>query len=265
MLPADGFWRVAIGLSDTWRMNTEELERRLATLRAKRGYLLPHHGLLAVTSERLLAAYDEAYTALALEMKTLSVRDRELVWLAVLIATDEAAATHHIPKFLGGGGTALEVEAVLRLTALLKGTGAYEFVQAHWERHLPGFDAVRAYRDAVQATAAPLTARDAWLCACSVHAALGRFDWLRHAITAAYAAHVAEPDLAEALSIMMFPGSVPHFVEASRTWLELIRSGAVRPSPAFAAWAALPGQGGHDETVAPVTSTSASSPAVPGR
>lgn len=242
-------------------MNTEELDRRLATLRAKRGYLLPHHGLLAVTSERLLAAYDEAYTALALEMKTLTVRDRELVWLAVLIATDEAAATHHIPKFLDGGGTAAEVEAVLRLTALLRGNGAYEFVQTHWERHLPGFDAVRAYQAAVEAVAVPLSPRDAWLCACSVHAALGRFGWLRHALVAAYGRQVAEVDLAEALSIMMFPGSVPHFVEAARTWLELIRSGAVTPSPAFAAWAALPGQGGHDETVAPVAST----PAATGR
>ena len=216
-------------------MDAKELQRRLASLKAKRGYLLPHHGLLAVTSERLLAAYDEAYTALALEMKTLSVRDRELVWLAVLIATDEAAATHHIPKFLDGGGTAPEVEAVLRLTALLKGATAYEFVQAHWA--------------GVEAAAAPLSPRDAWLCACSVHAALGRFSWLRHALVAAYGCGVAEADLAEALSIMMFPGSVPHFVEAARTWLDLIRSGAVTPSPAFAAWAALPGQGGYDEVV----------------
>jgi alkylhydroperoxidase/carboxymuconolactone decarboxylase family protein YurZ len=230
-------------------MDAEELQRRLASLKAKRGYLLPHHGLLAVTSERLLAAYDEAYTALALEMKTLSVRDRELVWLAVLIATDEAAATHHIPKFLNGGGSAPEVEAVLRLTALLKGATAYEFVQAHWAPHLPGFDAVRAYRAGVEAAAAPLSPRDAWLCACSVHAALGRFSWLRHALVAAYGCGVAEADLAEALSIMMFPGSVPHFVEAARTWLDLIRSGAVTPSPAFAAWAALPGQGGYDEVV----------------
>ena len=64
---------------------------------------------------------------------------------------------------------------------------------------------------------------------------------------AAYARQVAEADLAEALSIMMFPGSVPYFVEAARVWLELIRAGRVQPSPAFAAWAALEGQGGHEE------------------
>jgi alkylhydroperoxidase/carboxymuconolactone decarboxylase family protein YurZ len=225
----------------------QSLERRLAAVQAKRGYLLPHHGLLAITSPSLLAAYDQAYTALALEMKTLSVRDRELVWLAVLIATDEVVASHHIPKFLQGGGTVAEFEAVLRLTAVLKGSTAFEFVHAHWEPHVPGFDTVRAYRTAVEASAAPLSARDAWLCACSVHAACGRFEWLRQALMAAYARQVAEADLAEALSIMMFPGSVPHFVEAARTWLELIRDAHVQASPAFATWAALPGQGGYDE------------------
>ena len=77
-------------------MTPDELSRRLAPIQAKRGYLLPHHGLLAVTSPNLLQAYDQLYTAIALDPKTLSVRDRELVWLAVLIATDEALATHHI-------------------------------------------------------------------------------------------------------------------------------------------------------------------------
>lgn len=231
-------------------LTADELQRRVAPLRAKRGYLLPHHGLLAATSGQLLQAYDQAYTALALEMKTLSVRDRELVWLAVLIATDEALASHHIPKFFGGGGTPAEFDAVVRLTALVQGSGAFRFVDRHWARHVPAFDAAASYRAAVVAVAAPLSPRDVWLCACAVHAARGDFDdegGLRDALIAAYDAGVAEPDLAEALSIMMFPGSVPYYVEAARVWLELIRAGRVQPSPAFAAWAALEGQGGHAE------------------
>ncbi len=80
-----------------------DIGARLQALKAKRGYLLPHHGLMAVTSEKLLAAYDAAYTALALDMRVLNVHDREFVWLAILIATDEALATHHIPKFQKAG------------------------------------------------------------------------------------------------------------------------------------------------------------------
>lgn len=225
----------------------EALKDRLAAVKAKRGYLLPHHGLLAVTSERLLEAYDNAYTAIALDEKVLSKRDRELVWLAVLIATDEAIATHHIPKFMNAGGTLPEFVAVLALTSFLEGATCYDFVADHWERHLPGLDTDAEYARAVERVAAPLSPRDAWMCACAVHAARANFRLLRLAIIGAYRAEVAEADLAEALSIVMFPGSVPHFVEAARVWMETIRDGAVTPSPAFAAWAGMEGQGGFDE------------------
>ena len=228
-------------------MTPEELNRRLSGVQAKRGYLLPHHGLLAITSPSMLQAYDNLYTALALDHKTLSVRDRELVWLAVLVACDEALATHHIARFYEGGGSDAEFKAVLQLTASLKGVTAYRFVQTHWLPHLPSIDIVAAYREAVERAGQPLSRRDTWLCACSVHAALAHFDWLHHALVAAYASQVDEMDLAEALTLMMFPGSVPHFVEAARVWMAAIRGGHVNASPAFATWANLQGQGGYDE------------------
>ena len=178
---------------------------------------------------------------------TLSVRDRELVWLAVLIATDEALATHHIPRFLEGGGQMAEFDAVLRLTASLKGVTAYRFLQTHWSARVPGLDLAQSYRQAMERAGQPLSPRDVWMCACSVHAALGHFDWLREALRAAYAQQVSELDLAEAVGIMMFPGSVPHYVEAAKVWMNLIREGQVQASPAFAAWAAMEGQGGYDE------------------
>ncbi len=228
-------------------MTPEELKQRLAPIQAKRGYLLPHHGLMAVASPAILEAYDRLYTAIALDHKTLSVRDRELVWLAVLIATDEALATHHIPRFIEGGGRMEEFDAVLRLTASLKGVTAHRFVQAHWAAHLPGLDLAKSYREGMERAGAPLSPRDVWMCACAVHAALAHFDMLRQALQAAYARQVAEADLAEALSIMMFPGSVPHYVEAAKVWMNLIREGEVSASPAFAAWARMDGQGGYDE------------------
>jgi alkylhydroperoxidase/carboxymuconolactone decarboxylase family protein YurZ len=226
---------------------SSEITARLAAVKAKRGYLLPHHGLLAVASQRLLEAYDNAYAALALEHKVLSVHDREIVWLAVLIATDEAIASHHIPKFMADGGTMAEFEAVARLAAFAMGARGYVFLNDHWHAHLPGFDPWASYRAGLLAAAAPLTPRLTWLAAVPLHAARGDFKLVRHAIAAAYAAGVPEPELAEALSIMMFPGSVPRFVEAAKVWLHLIREGAVTPSPEFQAWADLQGQGGYDE------------------
>ena len=225
-----------------------ELKDQLASLKAKRGYLLPHHGLLAITSPQLLKAYDEAYTAIALDMKILTIRDRELVWLAVLIATDEALASHHIPKFLLGGGSTEEFTAIVRLTAYLKGSDAFSFVAQHWQHHITGYDGFRDYATAAGIIAHPLSHRDIWLCAPAVHAALGRLELFKRSMIEAYAHDVAELDLAEALSIMMFPGSVPYYVEAAKIWLQLIRDGAVKASGAFKAWADLEGQGGYEET-----------------
>jgi len=232
-----------------------DIAARLQAVKAKRGYLLPHHGLLAITSERMLEAYDQAYTALALEPRVLSVHDREFVWLAILIATDEALATHHIPKFRAGGGTDGEIAAVLRLTAFALGARAYDFVAAHWAPHLPTIDVEAAYASGLTANAEGATPRLAVLAAAAVHAARADHGRLRAAIRRAYAEGVTEADLAEALSLVMFPGSVPYFVEAARVWLELIRSGEVTPSPAFAAWAGLDGQGGYDEAVAHAATT----------
>ncbi|WP_158639042.1 carboxymuconolactone decarboxylase family protein [Elioraea rosea] len=224
-----------------------EIEARLQAVRAKRGYLLPHHGLLAITSPAMLEAYDHAYTELAIAQRVLSPHDREFVWLAILIATDEALATHHIAKFQGAGGTDAEVEAAIRLTAWAVGARAYAFVQEHWRAHLPGIDVGASYRAALAANAGDVKLRIAVPAAAAVHAARGDWFLLEQAIMMAYAREVPEVELAEAISLMMFPGSVPRFVEAAGVWLGLIRARRVTPSPSFAAWAALEGQGGFDE------------------
>jgi alkylhydroperoxidase/carboxymuconolactone decarboxylase family protein YurZ len=224
-----------------------EIEARLRAVRAKRGYLLPHHGLLAITSQAMLDAYDAAYTELAIAPRLLSAHDREFVWLAILISTDEALATHHIAKFLGAGGTHAEVEVAMRLTAWAIGARAYTFVQVHWRPHLPGLDVAESYRASLLRNAEPVPPRVAIPAVAAVHAARGDWWLLEQAILLAYAHAVPEAELAEALSLVMFPGSVPRFVEAAGVWLRLIREGRVAPSPTFAAWARLQGQGGWDE------------------
>ena len=230
--------------------NEDDLKRRLAEAQKKRGYLLPHHGLLALASPELLAAYDRAYTVLALEPRVLSVHDREFVWLAILIATDEALATHHIPKFRAGGGTDAEIEAILALAALTLGVRAYRFVGAHWQAHLPTIDVKRGYLAATEALSAKADRRLVRMALAAIHACAGAWDALRWEIEAAYAAKVPEMDLAEALSLVMFPGSVPRFVEAAGVWQDMIAKGEVPASRPFTIWANLAGQGGYDEASA---------------
>jgi alkylhydroperoxidase/carboxymuconolactone decarboxylase family protein YurZ len=223
----------------------EGLAERLAQVHARRGYLLPHHGLMALTAPRLLEAYDAAYGALALDDRVLSHHDREFVWLAILIATDEAIATHHIPKFLDAGGTAAEVGAIMALTAAACGFRAYGFVHAHWRPHLPGIEPEALWRSALAQAGSGAAPRLVHLAALAVHACNAEWTGLGWQLRAAYAAGVPEAEMAEALSLTMFPGSVPHFVEAARVWREMIEAGDLPASAPFRAWAALSGQDGH--------------------
>lgn len=227
--------------------NEDELKRLLSDVRKKRGYLLPHHGLLALTSPDMLAAYDRAYTALALDPRVLNVHDREFVWLAILIATDEALATHHIAKFRGGGGTDAEIEAILALSAVALGVRAYRFVGTHWQAHLPAIDVKRGYLAATDAVSAKADRRLVRMALAAIHACAGAWDALRWEIAAAYDARVPEMDLAEAISLVMFPGSVPRFVEAAGVWRDMIAKGEVEASKPFRIWAGMSGQDGYDE------------------
>lgn len=223
----------------------DELAVRLEALRAKRGYLLPHHGLLALSAPRLLAAYDAAYTALALDDRVLSHHDREFVWLAILIATDEAIATHHIEKFRTAGGSDAEIRAVMAVAATVCGFRAFRFVDGHWRAHLPGIAPEEDWLALVGRAGEGAEARLVHLAACAVQVCIGAWDGLAWQLRGAYAAAVPEPEIAEALTLTMFPGSVPNFVEAARVWRELIRSRELAASASYRAWAELDGQEGH--------------------
>jgi len=228
-------------------MQSDELGEFLQQVRSKRGYLLPHHGLMAVSSPRLLEAYDELYTTLALSERQLSRHHHEFVWMGVLIATDEILGTHHIKRFRDAGGTDAELAAATAITALAKGCQAYHFVSEYWLPHLPDFDPRAHYLDAFRTVAGTTPLPLAHMTACAVHTCTGHWNALRWQITAAYADGTDELELAEALSVAMFPGSVPNYVEAAAVWRQLIDDGAVPASELFRNWAALSGQGGYDE------------------
>lgn len=222
-----------------------ELEQRLREVRAKRGYLLPHHGLLALAFPDLLAGYDAAYTAMALADRVLSHHDREFVWLAVLAATDEALATHHIAKFRAVGGTDEGIGAAFAACAWALGARAHDFAARDWSAQLAPWDPQVAYVGGVRRLA-PL--RLVHLAQCAVHVCAGRWRLLGWQLQAAYADSVPEDEIAEALTLAMFPGSVPRFVEACGVWRSLIADGTLPATDRYRSWAALTGQGGFDET-----------------
>jgi alkylhydroperoxidase/carboxymuconolactone decarboxylase family protein YurZ len=207
--------------------------------------------LLAVAEPGLLAAYDATYTALTLTPRALELRAKEIVWLAILVSTGEAIATHHIERLRQGGGTDADLEGALALAAWADGAERFSFVQAHWGPHLEHFEPVAAYRKGLDALLAahPIEPVVAEMALAAAHQCHRRFAWVRVHIQGAYAHGCDERALAEALSLAMFPGGVPNFVDACDHWRQLIVAGAVAASPPYRAWAEMSGQGGYDEAI----------------
>ncbi|MDX2222443.1 MAG: carboxymuconolactone decarboxylase family protein [Rhodospirillaceae bacterium] len=214
---------------------------RLDAVKAKRGYLLPHHGLLAITAPELLAGYDACYTALTLVPRHLSPREREFVWLGVLNVRRESIASQHLTKFKAAGGTQEEVELIVRLSALAEGAGAFDFIAEHWQHHLTGYDRAAVYAEAFQRLIAGTTVRLplVHMAAAAIHACLQRHLTLAWHIAECYRLKTDEYELSEALSYVMFSGSVPYYIEACGVWQQMIRRGDLAATPPFATWAAI--------------------------
>ncbi len=231
--------------------DVRELSARLAALRAERGYLLPHHGLLAAIAPDVLEAYGALYRALTLGRRHLDDFAKEFVWLAILAATDEAAATHHVSKFKAAGGTELQIGVAVRLAAFARGEGAFAFAETTWSRHMSGWDwsAARAAAHAGLTDDCGVASGTLLLADVAVRTCLAQWIQLESALVAVLAAGESEDRVGEALMLTMFPAGVPCFVEAAGVWLGLVRAGRIPASPRLLAWAALDGQGGHDEAI----------------
>jgi alkylhydroperoxidase/carboxymuconolactone decarboxylase family protein YurZ len=236
-------------MNDIALPSPEELRRRLEELRKSRGFLLPHHGAMAAGLPDLHDAYFVMYRALTLSRRHLDDFEKEFVWLAILIAVEEAIGTHHLDLFLKAGGTRAQAEGAARLVGYAAAARNLAFMAEHWSHHLQGLDAHGAYRAGVDALCADIDVERATieLALAAVNAALRRESGLRFHIVDAYARGVPEAKLAEALSLIIWPVGVNHFLDACALWHDLMASGAVAPSPLFKVWADTPRQGGFDD------------------
>ena len=219
----------------------------LSGIHAKRGYLLPHHGLMAISTPHLLERYDSLYSTLTLTERHLSRHAHEFVWLGVLISCEESLGSHHVKRFVDAGGDAEDLGLVTAISAMAKGSEGYLFVEDHRVPHLPTARPREQYLAAFEQVIGPIAPTLAHMTACAVHTCSGNWRSLKWQIEAAYHAGVNELELAEALSLAMFPGSVPYYVRAAEVWRQLIVDDGVPASDLFKQWAKISGQGGYNE------------------
>lgn len=226
-----------------------ELKERIEILRRGRGFLLPHHGAMAVAAPDLQDAYFHMYAALTQTDRHLSPFEREVVWLAILIAAKEAIGTHHVELFFKEGGTQDQARLLTRLAAFALGAEAFAFMDRSWASSFPelaGHDAYLADFEAL-IDESVLPAGVCHLAMAGLQAARGRKWGLAAHIRAIYRRAVSEDALVEAMSLIMWPVGVNHFLDACGVWVDLMARGEVTPSPRFRVWAETPRQGGHPE------------------
>ena len=222
----------------------EAVRARIEAIRAARGFVLPHHGVMAAALPDLHDAYEAMYRALTLNLRHLSAHARESVWLAILTACEEPVGTHHLARFRAAGGTEAEAATIFRLAAWAAGAPRYATLGSAWQ---PREVAARAYLDGAEALLrdGPIPAQLARLCLLAVQTAADQPFGLAAELEAAYALDVPETHIAEAMSLTIWPRGVNRFVRGCAVWLDLIRAGRVTPSPTFRAWAEADGQGAY--------------------
>jgi hypothetical protein len=226
-----------------------DVEKSLKKLHDKRGYLLPHHGLLAISNPNLLEAYDATYTHMTLTDKVLSLYEKEVIWFIILISTSEAIATHHIERLKKSGGSQIDIEAALATAVWAKGADYYTFVEKNCGGHLHEFDGVSKYRAGLKTITEKyeIEPKIFEIGLAAAHQCHRRWDWVAEHIIGAYMAGANEGAIAEGLALAMFPGGVPNFVDACDIWRKLIQEEKVKATEPYRAWASMSGLGGFDE------------------
>jgi alkylhydroperoxidase/carboxymuconolactone decarboxylase family protein YurZ len=224
----------------------EEVTARLNEVRRNRGYLLPNQGIMAAALPDFQQAAAGMYRALTLTDRHLTAWEREFIWLALLITSEEHVGTHHVHLFHETGGTDAEAEACWRLVALGRGAGAFAFLDEHWQPYFPTLNAADSYRRTALAVIEGLPVPEdlARLALVGVQTALSQEWALAADIEGAYEAGVPEGKIAEAMSLAVWPCGMNRLIEGGAVWLDLIRSGRVAASAGFRAWADQPDQGG---------------------
>jgi alkylhydroperoxidase/carboxymuconolactone decarboxylase family protein YurZ len=217
----------------------------LAEARARRGYLLPHHGLFALLSPDFAARYEAAYGRLALEPVSLPAEDKEFVWLVIVALVGSGTARHHVRRFREAGGGIEGIDAALRLTAFALGRDRFDFAAEAWSRQLPGWDASAAEDTALQALLhdTGLPPRRAALGLLAAATARRDASGLARALRRCYGEAIAERDMAEAMCLTIQPAGLPNVVQAAGQWRRMIAAGDVPASQPFCLWAAMEAEG----------------------
>lgn len=107
----------------------------LARIRAKRGYLLPFHELLARHLPGVLERYDDYYSQVWLQQNVLDARTKELVAIGIHAAVLEREGLEiHLRRAVAAGATDAEIVEAMTLAGIPAGMYAVVVAADVWQR-----------------------------------------------------------------------------------------------------------------------------------
>lgn len=197
---------------------------------AKRGYLLPYHRMLGTHDPALLEAYDGFYKAFTLDRRTLSDREREIVWAALLVSGREEYGDIHMRRGIEVGLTKAELQDAIALAAVTESLSAAGFASRFWPEWIPEAAMTERYLRMAEAARGAIPPYLAELTLVVCHAARKSPAGMRLHLPRAFAAGATAAQIAEGVSYVILPCGGPVLVEACNAWAKAAEEGLC-PSP----------------------------------
>ncbi len=209
---------------------TPTAKQLLEQMFAKRGYLLPYHRLLGESDPALLATYDELYTRLTLNERSLTLEEREIVWAALLATTREKSGSFHLDRGLKAGMTRESISDSMAIAAACEAFEALSFSHRAFPDWVSEELAMTRYAAVFEASRGSIPEAIAEIAAVVCHAAHRNAAGMRVHLVRAFDRGARREQMAEALSYVLLHRGGPTMIEAAASW-ELAASELGVPGP----------------------------------
>lgn len=204
--------------------------KTLEQVGGKRGYLLPYHKMLAAYDAELLSKYDAFYTRLTLAQKTLNDREKEFVWVTLLVAVREGHGTLHLRRADAAGLPRQHMHIAINLAGIAESRAATVFAAQHWKDWAPDAAMDEAYCANITAARGDVPEALVELALATAHASRRDASSLQLHIRRFFAAGGAPAGLVEALAFLLLPCGGPTLIDAVDAWAAIATDGKI-PAP----------------------------------
>lgn len=204
-------------------------EEAVAAFLEHRGYILPYQRVLAEYSPELLTSFDAFYTRLTLNRRDLTLRERELVWTALVTAAREEVGRIHLQRGAEAGLTRDEIGDAIALAAAGEAFRGMEFAASAWPEWMSRAGAMERYGAVIASARGGLEARVAEIMLVVCFAARHVPDGLRFHLRRAFEQGATEGQVAEGLSYLIMPCGANTLIEAVDVWRRAADAGECPP------------------------------------